>query len=201
MEILRKEVVEFVAERCGGEEQETTSPPQTGGSLGGAPPPPRGGTPAQHSLNTAMHPAGALLAVCGLVLGVLGKSSPGKRGSPHCLGAVNLLLTCCHQGTFQGISQWLPLWGAGFGDTGGSGGQGSAFCSPPLLVSVCAQRRPPPGPFHGDSSQGQAISESASFRPPLRSRDLSGGTFILPARPPLGEGEGSRQETRPREGR
>ena len=130
-------MVEFVAERCGGEEQETTSPPQTGGSLGGAPPPPRGGAPAQHSLSTAMHPAGALLTICGLVLGVLGKSSPGKRGSPHCLGAVNLLLTCCHQGTFQGTSQWLPLWGAGFGDTGGSGGrqaggQGTFLCLGPM---------------------------------------------------------------------
>ena len=123
LEILTKEVVEFVAERCGGEEQETTSPPQTGGSLGGASPPPRGGAPAQHSLSTAMPATGALLAVCGLVLGVLGKPSPGKRGSPHCLGAMSLLLTRCHHGTFQGTSQRLPLWGAGFGDTGCSGGQ------------------------------------------------------------------------------
>ena len=50
-----------------------------------------------------MHPAGALLAVCGLVLGVLGKPSPGKRGSPHCPGAMSLMLTR-HQGTFQGTS-------------------------------------------------------------------------------------------------
>ena len=68
-------------------------------------------------------------------------------------------------------------------------------------VCGCPEEALPQDPLHGDSSQGQAIYESASFRPPLRPCDLSRGTFILPARPPLGEGEESCQEIRPREGR
>lgn len=42
------------------------------------------------ALHAAMHPAGVLLVVCGLVLGATGDPSQGKRGPPHRPGAVSL---------------------------------------------------------------------------------------------------------------
>lgn len=95
LETLIKEVVDFVADRCGGEEllvkmiqQETT----TSSPLQGRQPPPRpqalqhlpGQSTAVTAFRTAMQPARALLAFCGLVLNATEVPSPGKkRVSPH----------------------------------------------------------------------------------------------------------------------
>lgn len=99
LKTLIKEVVDFVADRCGGEEllvkmiqQEATTP----SLLQGRQPPPRPHVPtAVTAFRTAMQPTRALLAFCGLVLNATEGPSPGKKRVSLHLGISKTPFGCC----------------------------------------------------------------------------------------------------------
>lgn len=162
LETFTKEAVELVAARCGDEEQETTT--RTPGRRFAGRGSPSTSLPApllSTALRAAMHPAGILLVVCGLVLGATGDPSQGKRGPPHRPGAVSLTPNPVPKARSRGphSSCHCGEQASAEGDWGGLG-TGEVPSVPHRSRGLQVPKGGPPRPLHGDSAQGssQAVS-------------------------------------------